>query len=155
MSTVPKLVPDIAPSHLVVKAHQIPTLDMVLAGIFPLTPPLTPKGRYALAKAAKIIGPAHQTYLEQKVALLVQHAVKVDGKPVTQQLPNGATQYDLGKGFGVTTPEFDADLKAMNDEDIPLVGCRMITHAELGECPITLQQETALLGVLLVDAEPE
>lgn len=141
-------------SHVIVKASQLTVLDITLGGIFPLSPPLTPKGRYALAKAAKVIGPAHQTYQEQKVALLELHAVKVDGKAVTESLPNGQTRYDLGAGFGKTTPAFDADFKAINDEDIPLPGVRMITHAELGDCPITLQQEAALLGVLLVDEEP-
>ncbi len=143
---------------LSVKASLVPALDVALGGIFPLSPPPTPKGRYALSRAAKVVGPAHQLYQEQKLALLNEHAIKVDGKPVTQTIQTAtgqATQFDMGRGFGVVTEAFTAALKELNDEDIPLTGCRMITHAELGACPITVAQETALLGILLIDAEPE
>ncbi len=147
--------PDISPMPSLTASQLLP-VDAALAGLFPLSPPPTPKGRYALSRAAKVIGPAVQTYRENHQALLVKHAVKdADGKPVTQDLGKGLIQYDLGAGFGRTTPAFDADLKALGEEVIDLTGCRMISHAELGDCPITVQQETALLGVLLIDAEPE
>lgn len=152
MTAAAKPVPDIA--HVIVKASQLSALDQALGGIFTLSPPPTIKGRYALAKAAKAIGPAHQTYQEQKLALLQDHAVKKDGKPVFEQREN-TLLFDFGHGIGVTTPEVNAALKELNDEDISLPGVRMITHAELGDCPITVQQEAALLGVLLTDEAPE
>jgi hypothetical protein len=145
--------PDIAPVPSL-KASQLVALDAALSGIFPLSPPPTPKGRYALSKAAKVIGPAHVLYEEQKLALLTKHALKdADGKAVTNTVGN-TVQFDMGRGFGITTPAFAAEFAEMNDEAIELTGCRMITHAELGDCPITVQQETALLGVLLEDDEP-
>ncbi len=138
-----------------IKANQLVVLDAVLGGIFPLSPPPTALGRYALSRAAKVVGPAAQAFRAEHQALLVKHALKnPDGSPVAKDLGNGMTQYDLGAGFGKTTPEFDADFKAIGDEDIVLTGCRMITHAELGQCPITVAQETALLGVLLQDEPP-
>ena len=39
--------------------------------------------------------------------------------------------------------------------DVELTGCRMITHAELGDCPITAAHEATLLGVLIEDKEPD
>jgi hypothetical protein len=143
--------PDITPSVLTIKANQLAALDTALAGVFPLSPPPAPRGRYALAKAAKIIGAARQTFNEQHVALLTVHAVKDDaGQPVPRDgTPEGS--------FSPKIADMDAFTKAfaeLGDEVIELTGCRMISHAELGDCPITVQQETALLGVLLTDEEP-
>lgn len=152
MSTAAKPVLDI--SHVTIKAHQLLSLDVALAGVLKLSPPPTPKGRYALAKAAKALGPAVQTYNEQKLALLQEHAKQEDGKPVTR-LDGQTITFDFGQGFGVVTPEVTAALGELNDEDVSLPGVRMISHAELGECPITAEQEMVLLGVLLIDAEPE
>lgn len=148
--------PDIG---LSIPASQLPAVDLALGGLFPLQPPPTPKGRYALAKVANVVGPAHQTYQEQKNALLLKHAVRdAEDKPITRETTlNGqpATQYDLGAGFGNVTPAYLADLKDLNEEPITLTGCRRITHAELGACPITVQMETALIAAgLLEDSEP-
>ena len=143
-------------NFVTIKANQLNALDFALSGIFPLSPPPTAVGRYALSRAAKVVGPAAQAFRAEHQTLLLNHAVKgEDGKPVTRDAGNGMTQYDLGAGFGKTTPAFDAEFKAIGDEGIVLTGCRMITHKELGDCPITLAQETALLGVLLVDEAPE
>ncbi len=147
---------DITPLHVAVKASQLPALDFALGGLFSLTPPMTAVGRYALARATKLVGPATQEFRAQHQALLVKHAIKnEDGSPVSRDLGNGLTQYDMGAGWGKTTPAFDAEFKAIGDENIVLTGCRMISHKELGDCPITLAQEVALLGVLLTDESPE
>lgn len=144
-------------ADLVIASAKIPELDRALAALFPLAPPPTPKGRYALSKVAGVVGPAHATYRENYRALLLAHAITdADGKPIARDLGDGRTQYDLGRGFGQTTPEFDAALAELNDEPITLPGCRMITHAELGACPITVQQEQALIAAgILEDKEPE
>ncbi len=143
-------------THVSVKASQLPVLDAALGGLFSLTPPPTAIGRYALARAAKVVGPAAQEFRAQHQALLVKYATKnEDGTPMTRDVGNGMMQYDLGAGFGKTTPEFDAEFRAISDEEIVLTGCRMVSHKELGDCPITLAQEVALLGVLLTDTEPD
>lgn len=139
-----------------IKAELVVMLGEVLAGATNLSPPPTPKGRYALSKAAIALGKHPQLYQDQKKALLEKHAVLVDGKPSSKELAPGVLQFDMGKGFGNTTPEFDADLKELNDEEITLSGVRQITHAELGACPITAAQEAVLIRAgLLEDREPE
>jgi len=148
---------DPTPLYVTIKASQLAALDLALGGMFSLTPPPTAVGRYALSRAAKVVGPAAQTFRAEHQALLLKHALKGEDRitPISRDLGNGLTQYDLGAGFGKTTPAFDAEFKAICDEPIVLTGCRMISHKELGDCPITLAQETALLGVLLTDEPPE
>lgn len=152
MTAAAKPTPDI--SHVTFKAKLLLSLDMALAGVLKLSPPATPKGRYALAKAAKALGPAVQTYNEQKLALLTEHAKRDDkGQPITQTVDQ-TVSFDFGLGFGAVTPDVTTALEELNDEDVSLPGVRMISHAELGECPITGEQEAVLLGVLLIDEEP-
>lgn len=158
MTAAAKPTPDI--THLTVKAGKIALLDAVLGGIFPLEPPPTPKGRYALSKVAGHTGPASVQFQKERLALLEKHAKKGDdGKPVSEvvQTAQGpGMRFDMGRGLGVETPEYRAELATIEDEDILLVGCRMITHAELGKCPITVQQERVLIDTgLLEDKEPD
>lgn len=144
-------------ADIVVKAGLIQDLAGTLGAVEHLTPSATPKGRYALSKACDAALPAAQRYTKERTALLEKHAKKeANGAAVKQPVGNGGFQYDLGQGFGATTPEYDAELATINDEDITLSGCRMITHAELGSCPITAFQERILVKAgLLEDKEPE
>lgn len=143
--------------EIVVKSVLIQELAGALAGVEILSPPPTPKGRYAIGKASDAAQPAAQRYTKERAALLEKHAKRDEkGAAVRQRFGDNGFQYDLGRGFGATTPEFDAELDAMNDEDVVLSGCRMITHAELGACPITAAQERVLIKAgLLDDKEPE
>lgn len=138
-------------TDLIVKASQLIPLDTALGPVLSLTPPPSPKGRYALAKAANAVGPAVQTFREQHVALLQLHAKKdAEGKPVMQQFADGRQQYDIAD-----MEAFSVDFAAIQDEPIVLAGVRMITHAELGSCPITAAQEAVLIATgLLEDMEP-
>ena len=148
-------------ADLVVKAGRLLAVQRTLAEVLGLTPPATPKGRYALSRQASAVEREVEKYTEQHAALLKKHAATNEaGQPLTQPitLPNGQSgvQYDLGAGFGQTTPAFEAELKELNDEDITLPGVRMITHAELGGCPITGTHELILLAAgLLEDKEPD
>lgn len=140
---------------ITVKAASIVEVANVLAAVEQLSPPPLPKGRYALGKSAKAaLGPA-QFHLDKTQELRVEHAKKDGGgKPVTTDITiNGqpAKKYEM-----VDEAAFNAALKAIGEEEVTLEGCRMITHAELGACPITAYQERVLIDAgLLDDKEPE
>lgn len=141
---------------LTIKAGKLEALANALMAVLPLTPPATPKGRYALARAHNAVAPCAALFADQKRHLLEKHAKRDEqGQPVIEDLGNGAYAYDLGLGIGRTTPAFDADFAALKDEDVTVSGVRAITHAELGACPITAAQESVLLGLFIVDEEPE
>lgn len=129
-------------------------------GVLPLLGPATPKGRYALTRAADAVAAAAFAYNKQHVAQLEIHAKKDgDGRAITQSLetPQGrVTQYDFGAGFGVTTPEFEAAMAELNDEDITLPGVRQTLMAELKDAPLTGVHLSVLIKCgLLEDKEPE
>ncbi len=142
---------------LTIKPSQLVPLNAVLGGLFQLQPAPNAKGRYILARAVPTVGPALKIYTDQKLALLQLMAIKdVEGEPVSRDTGGGNIQFDLGNGFGNSTPEFDAALKAIDEEVITLTDCRTITHAELGACPITVQMEAVLIDCgLLENKEPD
>lgn len=117
-----------------------------LPGIEVLSPPMTPKGRYALAKATTAVTTALKPYEKARGELVEQHAEKVDGKNVTPA-PGQVKLRDV--------VAFNKDLEPMLDEDLTLSGVRQITRDELGACPITAFHERILLAAgLLPDVEP-
>lgn len=138
---------------LTISTHQLIELAPVLSAVEQLSPPPTAKGRYALAKASAKVGPAFQLYAEQEQKLVQRCAVKdKDGKVAFRPAGNGLQGFDL---LPELRDEYNAEVKALKDEDVVLQGVRMITHAELGQCPITAAQERVLMECgLLDDVEP-
>ena len=144
------------------KARFLPALDAVLngvqhtdgtktEGILDLKPPPAPKGRYVLAKAAKAAAAETPTYQESVFEVLKEHATRDEqNEPII-------TVSDAGS---VSVVPQDAEalnkaLEELGEEEIVLAGVRMLTHAELGDCPITARQERLLIEVgLLEDKEP-
>lgn len=145
---------------ITIKAGRVLDLDLALnggivlggaaLGVLQLSPPPTPKGRYALSKVATPIVGHAEKYRENHTALLEKHARKdKDGKPVKDAIPGGF-KYDL-----TDQAAFNAEKKEMDEEPIVLSGVRQITHAELGVCPITGAHERVLIELgLLEDKEP-
>lgn len=124
----------------------------VLAAVEQLTPPMTAKGRYALAKATAKTGPAYELYSKQAIDLMKKVATRDEkDMPILKQTDAGIT-------FNVRPEcqeEYAKESAALLEEEVVLSGCRAITHAELGNCPITGQQERVLIAAgLLVDEEP-
>lgn len=128
-------------------------LAPVLGAVEKLSPPPTPKGRYALAKAAAQVGPAFQLYVELEQKEIQRCGVKNDkDEVVAKVLPSGGIGFDLLPDL---KDEYNAAIKAMRSEEVTLTGVRQITHAELGVCPITAEQERVLIASgLLEDIEP-
>lgn len=135
-----------------VKAGRLRNIAEALEAALTLTPPPTPKGRYALAKAAQAIKPAVATLQAEQMRHINEHATKNEkGEPDIKPTPNGhGILFKLADA-----PAYEKAIKDLFDEDIELAGIRQITHAELGDCPITAAQEAELLGVLIEDKEPE
>lgn len=146
------------------KANLLPALQLAFAGqravngtaavtgILSLTPPPAPKGRYAFGRQAEKIEREIQGWEKARIALNERHCRRdADGKPVMIDVPGGQ-KYDLGDNLVA----FNTELEQMGEEPITLTGVRMVLHAELGDCPLTVQQERVLITAgLLDDKEPE
>lgn len=139
-------------ADITISTKQLADLAPVLGEVLRLSPPPIAKGRYALAKAGAKAVPAFELFAEQDQALARRCAtVDKDGKPIWTALANGTafTVRDEMK------EEYAAEKKALFSEEVVLSGVRQITHAELGQCPITAHQEMVLIDCgLLEDVEP-
>lgn len=137
-------------SNVTVANSQLNALAQVLAQIAVLAPPPEPKGRYVLAKVTPKVIKAAQEHEVALTPLLDTFATcDADGKPIYTELPAG------GRAFSIRA-EKQAEWSAIQNEVADLAGVRQITRAELGACPITIQQEILLVACgLLEDAEPE
>lgn len=140
-------------ADLILTSKQLILLHPVLAAVEKLSPPPTAKGRYALAKAAAKAGPAFDLYADQERKLLLRCAVKnEDGSVKVKDLGNGQAHFDW---LPELAEEATKEMAALQAEEVVLSGVRMVTHAELGACPITGEQERILMAVgLLDDIEP-
>jgi len=115
----------------------------------PLTPPPSPKGRYVLAKAIPIVSKAAESHNTALKAFLDGAVTKdADGKPV----------YKDGSVAGTITftvePEHQDAYVELQNEEITLSGVRPLTRAELGDCPLTIQQEMILIACKMLPDEP-
>ena len=135
-------------ADLIVKASQLNVLATALAEMAPLTPPPTPKGRYVLAKAIPLATKAAEAHGVALKAFLDGAVTQdEDGKPIYKVNGNQMT-------FDVKA-EHQAAYVEIQNEDVTLAGVRQLTRAELGDCPITVQQEMVLIACgLLQDEEP-
>ena len=136
--------------ELTVPAAHLNTLATILAEMAPLSPPPAPKGRYVLARAIPVVVKAAQAHSNALKAFL-DGAVTQDaeGKPI----------YGEGVAPGTITfeirPEHQQHYADLQREPVTLPGVRALTRPELGECPITVQQEMVLVACgMLLDEEP-
>lgn len=139
-------------SDITLKTGQLRDTLVALAGVAPLSPPPSPKGRYWLGKALDKIEGEFKTFEKVRGALMDDHAERDEkGAKVTFTPPGGVEQYKM-KDQAV----YDAAYAEIAAQEVVLTNCRQITRAELGACPITVQQERQLMAVgLLEDKEPE
>ena len=141
-------------TDLTITTAQLTALQPVLAQIEGLSPPPSPKGRYVLAKAAQKATAEHDTYQKAFKAFLDAMVVCDDeGKPIYGEgATAGTVSFTIQKD---KVDEFNAGATAMGEEKVTLAGVRQITHAELGDCPITVAMEKVLVECgVLEDAEP-
>lgn len=136
------------------KAGLLPQIHADLLQVFPLQPPPPARGKYLLAKFAQFVANELPLYNAHKLDLLRKHAPKdATGQPIL-------TTTDLGNGQSVMSID-PVDRAAFNAEDAALfhtihtVNLPMLTHADLGNCPIPQGAYTRLLGVLIEDKLPE
>ena len=128
-------------------------LAPALGDINTLKPPALPKGRYVLQKALDQCETPFTAFQKWEQAFIKRVAVcdAESGEPILKPLGNGF-HFDYN-------PDVKAEAEAERAEKfatpVVLAGLRMITHAELGNCPITGAQERLLIKVgLLEDSEP-
>lgn len=140
-----------------VAAKDIPLLHVAInggdgvVGILHLSPPPSLKARYVLAKASKVIAAEMALFQEKNLELITRHAKKnADGESIKQELENGNAIYQM-----VDPKQYKKEYEEMFSEPVELIGIRQLTHAELGDCPLTAFHESILLGNILEDKEPE
>lgn len=138
---------------LTLTTGQLAALHPVLIALDTLTPPPTPKGRYVLSKAATQVAAEHTAY--QKVVLeFLKTVVTRDEKdePIFTPTDAGGVSFTIAPE---KLADYQSGIAGLADEPVTLTGVRQITHAELGACPITVEQERVLIAAgLLEDAEP-
>ena len=132
-----------------VPAAQIILFAQTLNQMTPLTPSPTPKGRYLCAKATPLALKAAQAHSEALEAFLNGAVTQdEDGKPIFKERGNQRT-------FDFQTEELGKQFAEIQAELIPLAGVRQMTRVELGDCPITIEQEMILISAgFLEDSEP-
>lgn len=140
-------------SDLTVTASQIAALHATLSAVERLSPPPTPKGRYVLSRASERVV-AEAALIEKATMGLVRLCATVDdqNEPILTPDGEGRVSFSLRPEKVV---EYQDALGGLMAESVVLAGVRQITHAELGECPITVEQERVLIAAgLLEDCEP-
>lgn len=133
---------------LTITTEQLSRLAPALSALAPLSPPPSAAGRYAAIRATTKAETAFAAYAKAANELTVRCAVP-------------GTLKDVGGGRASFTvkPElvetYAAESAALMAEPITLTGVRAITRAELGECPITIQQDRVLVECGLLEAIPD
>lgn len=135
-------------------AFKLPAIAEALGALHDLQPPLGVKAKYVVGRAAPKIAAEAQTYMNQKLDLMRKHAPRDEkNEPILV-----VTEIAPGKQSFQVTPvdpaAYKAEADALDNEVIPIPGSRMITHAEVGACPIPQGAYNVLLGTVIVDEEP-
>lgn len=129
-------------------------LASVLQAIDTKEPPPAPKPRYILGKAVDGVDRLVTVFNKARQKHTDTFATKnEDGKPIYREgdTPN-TVRFDIIKG---EEEAYKEGLEAMMDEPVTLTGARLITRAEMGTFPLTVQQERVLIACgLLEDSEP-
>lgn len=141
-------------SDLTMSVATLTRLVPALAGISGRLPAPSPKARYVFAKAADAADRAIKPFGDARQAHMDHFAVKDEnGKPLYRpsSIP-GMVDFNVLPG---EEKAYTDGLNAMMEESVTLPGVRQITRAELGDFPISIEQERAFVAAgLLEDAEP-
>jgi hypothetical protein len=128
--------------------EQLTRLAPVLAALAPLSPPPSANGRYAIIRATEKAESAIKPFATAEAEMMNRYAVPGSIK----QVGSGRVTFDIAADKQV---EYVTERTAMLAEPITLTGVRAITRAELGECPITIQQDRVLVECGLLEAIPD
>jgi|ERR1035437_1666699 hypothetical protein len=134
--------------ELTITTEQLSRLTPALAAMAPLTPPPSAVGRYAIIKATIKAEGAFQAFVKAEAELTTRCAVPGSLKDVG----NGRATFSVKPEL---TEEYATQRAALLAEPITLTGVRAITRAELGDCPITIQQDRVLVECGLLEAIPD
>ena len=129
-------------------------LAPVLSAIDIKEPPPEPKARYILGRAVDGVDRLLTVFNKARQKHTDTFCVKDDdGKPIYRQGDvEGTVRFDIIKG---QESAYSDGMLAMLEEPVTLSGVRVITRAEMGEFPLTVQQERVLIACgLLEDVEP-
>lgn len=124
-------------------AKQTAELAQTLTAVLALTPPPSPKGRYALARWGIATEAPAASYSKKMGALIDAVAA-----PESIKQHVGGLTFDFKDAD--TRALYTTECAVIDAEIVTLSGVRVVTHAELGACPITGAQEKMLMqcGVL-------
>lgn len=140
-------------AELILPGDKVLPVAAALERVLAVTPPPTPKGRYALAKGADALAGPAKRFATEDLRLLTEYAARnPDGTAAVVAQGDGTVRATLDPA---RRAEFEAARADLYSEPVVLTGVRAITHAELGACPITGADERTLLGLFLEDQEPE
>lgn len=132
----------------ILTTEQLARLAPVLAALGPLTPPPSAVGRYAIIKATTKAEVAFAAFAKAESELTNRCAVPGSLKDVG----NGQATFTVKPEL---TEEYATQRTALLAEPVTLTGVRAITRAELGECPITINQDRVLVECGLLEAIPD
>ncbi len=93
-------------------------------------------------------------YQQAILGLMKKHAPKDDkGEPIWTVGTNAAGEQTV-EVKPVDVAAYQAEKDTLDKEVVTIAGSRMITHAEIGKCPIPQWAYDVLLGVVIVDEPP-
>jgi hypothetical protein len=136
-------------------ARLLPALHGQMQTLFSLQPPPPPRGKYFFAKIAQKVAAELPLYNQQRFELLKKHApLDEKGEPVLLVTDFGNGQSEV-KIHPIDQAAFNTEDAELGSTPIVLAGIPLLTHAELGDCPIPQGAYTLMLGVLIKDEPPE
>lgn len=132
----------------------VQAFSMDVQSIFTLQPPPAPRGKYWLAKISQFLSAEIPHYQQEKLDLLRKHAAKDDkGEPVLRVVDKGNGQQEINID-PVDRAAFVKDDGELYNTPVTIPGVPMLSHADLGDCPIPQGAYTRLLGTVILDEGP-
>lgn len=132
-------------------ARLLPALYSAVQSTFSLQPPMTPRGKYLLAKIATGIAAELPHYQQQKFELLQKHAAKdEENAPILRVTDKGNGQSEVACD-PVDKAAFNAEDANLGSTPVTLPGLSLLTHRDIGDCPIPQGPYSIMLGVLIED----
>lgn len=129
-------------ADLVFSTRILVDLYPALLACGPLTPPMSPQGRYIVRKATEHTEKDYAAFQKEEQALIEKFGKRDEAGTLLAPAvnPRGGLSYQLADPVA-----FTAARDALLDVQVTVTGLRPITRAELGECPVTIGIEAALI----------
>ncbi len=132
---------------LTITTEQLTRLAPVAAAVQPMAFP-TATARYVVIRFSEKIEAAIKPFAEAESGMMTKYAVPGSIK----QTAAGRVTYEIATE---RQADYNAERATLMAEPITLTGVRALTRAELGECPITVQQDRVLVECGLLEAIPD